>query len=114
MAEQGNRAEAKPYARQTLVVKRANGDIEHVRTVYMEGQAAQKHWEKIRRAFPEEEWYENQEDECECSACSGDSDEEVDGSDRTVPFCEKEICDACGAKGAFDFMGDLYCGRCIS
>lgn len=33
--------------------------------------------------------------------------------DRTVPFDEKEICDVCGKKGAFDFMGDYICQECI-
>ena len=33
--------------------------------------------------------------------------------DREVPFCPDEICDGCGTKGAFDFMGDLYCEECL-
>jgi hypothetical protein len=32
---------------------------------------------------------------------------------REVPFCIDEICDICGRKGAFDFMGDLYCKQCL-
>tara|TARA_R110000868_G_C10429059_1_gene724117 strand:- start:258 stop:482 length:225 start_codon:yes stop_codon:yes gene_type:complete len=33
---------------------------------------------------------------------------------RIVPFDEKEVCDECGAVGAFDFMGDFLCGSCAS
>ena len=33
-------------------------------------------------------------------------------SDREVPFEQEAICDRCGAKGAYDFMGDYYCVRC--
>jgi uncharacterized membrane protein len=31
---------------------------------------------------------------------------------RDVPFDEDAICDICGDKGAFDFMGDLICPKC--
>lgn len=31
---------------------------------------------------------------------------------REVPFDPKAICDGCGARGAFDFMGDLLCPKC--
>ena len=31
---------------------------------------------------------------------------------RQVPFEPNAVCDSCGAKGAFDFMGDMLCGRC--
>lgn len=31
---------------------------------------------------------------------------------RDVPFIEDAICDVCGAKGAFDFMGDYACSKC--
>lgn len=33
-------------------------------------------------------------------------------SGRTVPYDENAICDGCGRKGAFDFMGDLICPDC--
>jgi predicted amidophosphoribosyltransferase len=33
---------------------------------------------------------------------------------RDVPYDEKEICDICGKKGAFDFIGDCYCSECLS
>ncbi len=32
---------------------------------------------------------------------------------REVPFDKDEICDVCGRKGAYDFMGDLICGYCL-
>lgn len=32
--------------------------------------------------------------------------------DRTVPFDKDEKCDDCGVTGAFDFMGDYFCGEC--
>jgi hypothetical protein len=32
--------------------------------------------------------------------------------DRIVPFDKDAICDGCGAKGSFDFMGDLLCSEC--
>jgi hypothetical protein len=31
---------------------------------------------------------------------------------REVPFYPDEICDECGAKGAYDFYGDCYCQAC--
>lgn len=31
---------------------------------------------------------------------------------RNVPFDENAKCDDCGAKGAFDFMGDFLCTEC--
>ena len=31
---------------------------------------------------------------------------------REVPFFEDAICDICGAKGAYDFMGDYSCPDC--
>lgn len=31
---------------------------------------------------------------------------------REVPFDKNAICDACGSKGAFDFMGDYFCSNC--
>jgi hypothetical protein len=31
-----------------------------------------------------------------------------------VPFDPDEICDVCGAKGAYDFMGDCFCGECLN
>ena len=33
---------------------------------------------------------------------------------RKVPFDERAICDECGALGAFDFMGDLFCPKCLA
>ena len=35
-------------------------------------------------------------------------------SDRAVPFEEEAICDACGKRGAYDFMGDYLCPECAS
>lgn len=35
-------------------------------------------------------------------------------SDRTVPFDDNEVCDICGRKGAYDFMGDLLCSDCVN
>ncbi len=32
---------------------------------------------------------------------------------RDIPF-EKVICDGCGALGAFDFMGDFFCPKCLA
>lgn len=32
---------------------------------------------------------------------------------RDVPYDPEEICDGCGAKGAYDFMGDCLCGNCM-
>ena len=34
-------------------------------------------------------------------------------SSRDVPFEIDAICDECGAKGAFDFMGDYFCPKCL-
>lgn len=31
---------------------------------------------------------------------------------KIVPFKEDAVCDDCGAKGAFDFMGDYFCDTC--
>ncbi len=33
---------------------------------------------------------------------------------RNVPFDKSAKCDECGAVGAFDFMGDYYCPKCLS
>lgn len=33
--------------------------------------------------------------------------------DRTVPFKKEARCDDCGAKGAWDFMGDYICTKCL-
>jgi uncharacterized Zn finger protein (UPF0148 family) len=33
---------------------------------------------------------------------------------RDVPYEPEELCEICGRKGAFDFMGDLICPRCMS
>lgn len=32
---------------------------------------------------------------------------------REIEFCEDEYCDDCGAKGAYDFMGDYLCPECL-
>jgi len=32
---------------------------------------------------------------------------------RDVPYEEDSICDCCGQKGAWDFMGDLLCTKCF-
>jgi len=32
--------------------------------------------------------------------------------DRTVPFDPEAICDICGSKGAYDFIGDVLCSDC--
>lgn len=32
---------------------------------------------------------------------------------REVPFFHDDICDGCGAQGAYDFMGDSYCEKCV-
>jgi len=34
-------------------------------------------------------------------------------NDRTVGYYPSESCDTCWEKGAYDFMGDLICDRCI-
>ncbi len=31
---------------------------------------------------------------------------------RIVPFDIEAICDECGKKGAYDFMGDFFCEEC--
>lgn len=31
---------------------------------------------------------------------------------REVPFDEEAICDSCGERGAWDFMGDYLCDKC--
>lgn len=31
---------------------------------------------------------------------------------RDVPYDPNAVCDCCGEKGAYDFMGDLLCGKC--
>ena len=33
---------------------------------------------------------------------------------RDVPFDKDTICDSCGVKGAYDFMGDFLCPECFS
>lgn len=33
---------------------------------------------------------------------------------RDIPYEENEKCDVCGQKGAFDFMGDFICEKCLS
>jgi len=35
-------------------------------------------------------------------------------SDRNVPFEFDAVCDWCGCYGAFDFMGDYYCPKCLA
>ena len=32
---------------------------------------------------------------------------------REVPFDTNALCDECGEVGAFDFMGDLICAKCL-
>jgi pyruvate/2-oxoacid:ferredoxin oxidoreductase beta subunit len=32
---------------------------------------------------------------------------------RDIAFDEDAICDGCGATGAFDFMGDFFCEKCL-
>lgn len=32
---------------------------------------------------------------------------------RDVPYDPDEICDECGSKGAYDFMGDNICPECF-
>lgn len=32
---------------------------------------------------------------------------------RTIEFDPDEICDVCGKQGAFDFMGDCVCEKCM-
>ena len=31
---------------------------------------------------------------------------------REIPFSSNEICDICGQKGVYDFMGDYLCPAC--
>lgn len=31
---------------------------------------------------------------------------------RDVPFDREAICDECGKRGAYDFMGDFFCQEC--
>lgn len=31
----------------------------------------------------------------------------------TVPFYNKAVCDGCGVTGAYDFMGDCFCQKCL-
>jgi len=31
---------------------------------------------------------------------------------RIVPFDHDAVCDECGKKGAYDFMGDFFCQEC--
>jgi len=33
---------------------------------------------------------------------------------RDVPFDPEAVCDGCGRRGSFDFMGDFFCQDCIS
>jgi uncharacterized Zn finger protein (UPF0148 family) len=33
--------------------------------------------------------------------------------DRTVQYNKDSVCDICGAKGAFDYMGDCICPKCL-
>ena len=33
--------------------------------------------------------------------------------DREIPFDDDEVCDRCGAVGAYDLMGDCYCPQCM-
>lgn len=33
--------------------------------------------------------------------------------DREVQYYMNEICDICGEKGAYDFMGDYICKNCV-
>ena len=33
---------------------------------------------------------------------------------RTIPFDDNLICDVCGHKGAYDFMGYYLCDKCTS
>jgi uncharacterized Zn ribbon protein len=32
---------------------------------------------------------------------------------REIPFEEDAICEECGDRGAYDFMGDYYCAMCL-
>lgn len=31
-----------------------------------------------------------------------------------MPYDKDEVCDICGLKGAYDFMGDLICDGCLA
>ena len=33
---------------------------------------------------------------------------------REIPFDNDAICDGCGKRGAYDFMGDLICDECLN
>jgi len=33
---------------------------------------------------------------------------------RDVPFDPEAVCDGCGRRGSFDFVGDFFCQDCIS
>ena len=33
---------------------------------------------------------------------------------RDIPYNPNAVCDRCGAKGAYDFMGDYYCPDCLT
>ncbi len=33
---------------------------------------------------------------------------------RDVPFDKETVCDRCGKKGAYDFMGDCFCPDCLT
>jgi hypothetical protein len=35
-------------------------------------------------------------------------------SDRTIDLEPNATCDGCGEKGAFDFMGDYVCPKCLN
>ena len=35
-------------------------------------------------------------------------------SDRVIEFDKDLICDRCGQKGAYDFMGDCFCDDCLT
>ncbi len=34
-------------------------------------------------------------------------------TDRATAFEPDAICDVCGIKGAYDFMGDYFCAQCV-
>lgn len=38
----------------------------------------------------------------------------MDDNDRTIPFEPDFRCDICNAIGAYDFMGDYICPKCLS
>ena len=33
---------------------------------------------------------------------------------RAAPYDKHKECDNCGERGAYDFMGDYFCGKCLS